>query len=429
MSFVGPATSLIPWSAPDYNPKEDWEGPSFATNDCAMNRQGDFTDPTFGQPSFLVEAPSEHPKETDHEVSRVAAQVLDFVDRQQGKTKIDRLLAANVKLFAQMSAILTDKETAKCVMVQKPYDVRILHHSEPLFNLSWQFQAYPYLTIQNRLAQAGLQPYLIDDKVLVTVDGLFLESEGEELRKFFKEEQPTIPFASQPDSIAKGEKPPKRFPTDRLFELFENPMPSLDLVHKFFSYIGFKLKMDVSTHPRLWVEFPIPFANNYLTEANAITEREGWHADYQTAAGLLFDLSKKCAPGYYSRQFLNGKDDQPFLLSILLYTTSENFDPEFGMGTVFGDKKDPLKIACKHMRLVIFEGDIMHATQQSYLPEGVTAWRNSFVWRIVFRPPTPEKVCIKDLFLDFLKAQVHAKPLISVVSAAKEKKETKTNLL
>ncbi|NGX26146.1 MAG: hypothetical protein K940chlam6_01326, partial [Chlamydiae bacterium] len=45
-----------------------------------------------------------------------------------------------------------------------------------------------------------------------------------------------------------------------------------------------------------------------------------------------------------------------------------------------------IKIDCRHMQIVFFEGDIWHTIEESRIPQGLESWRVSYVFKLIFNP-------------------------------------------
>ncbi|CCB89512.1 hypothetical protein SNE_A16350 [Simkania negevensis Z] len=89
---------------------------------------------------------------------------------------------------------------------------------------------------------------------------------------------------------------------------------------------------------------------------------------------------------FHKTNFVNGDVGKPLLLTAML-STSEKYLPEYGLGTAYYDHsgKKVFSSDCIDMRLILFEGDIMHGVEASHLPEK-GAWRISYVFKLLLNP-------------------------------------------
>lgn len=286
--------------------------------------------------------------------------------------------------------------------------------------ISCVFKNYPFPSIAERLKNALIKSHFLDGKLLLTIDHLFDLQEGQELRTFVAKSSFPERIYSTPLSLKAGETTAKQLAASIRKKLLFFPPPPLDVMTKLFAYIGSKLNVDVSSLP--WVpNIPHPLVNNFLTELDFYSSAIGWHSDYETDA-LKFRLAdKRSNQSKFYEGFTNGAPGKPYILSIILYTTADNFDPTWGMGTLFADKNNfsLQPVGCQNMRIVIFEGEIRHKIVESHIPPGVNTWRNTFVWRIVLRPTTNENFSIKERFLSVF-GQTPTQPAAGGPSAASE---------
>ena len=116
---------------------------------------------------------------------------------------------------------------------------------------------------------------------------------------------------------------------------------------------------------------------------------KGVHKDYNPKEKLPFVI-----PNLYDSifphigNFENGQQGKPYMLSLLLYSTEDNFLPSFRTGTVFlsSDKKTKKESDCLNGGIVLFEGDIDHSLAMSSIPAGIDTWRVSYVYKIILNP-------------------------------------------
>jgi hypothetical protein len=131
----------------------------------------------------------------------------------------------------------------------------------------------------------------------------------------------------------------------------------------------------------------------------------GMHEDYNTEEGIAFGIPilYSAEPIYHPNHFVNGDQGRPWLVSLMLYATSEHFRPEYGLGTVFCESHGNIdfKADARHMRFVLFEGDIIHSIEESKHPQDTKPWRISYVFKLIINPKE-EKKSMKKAFSDLI---------------------------
>jgi hypothetical protein len=316
-------------------------------------------------------------------------------------------LAQRVSLYAKCQAIVVRKifkdkfiELSKCSFKEENDLIfRIVSLSK---NESIVYTSYPYQSTQLRLKSAKLKMRFFSGLMHLQIDNFFTNKESAELRgvgEFSRTSE--ISFPVNNISLMSGEKPPKIMSEDDRLQLFKQPPAALDAVHKLFSFFGSALNVDISTVP--WGL--VSCGNNFAISIDKVSEDVGWHLDYDPSKGLPFAISKRYNEEYYSSVFDNGSANSPLMLTVLVYTAAENFKTEWGMGTRFQDLHGvKTTVECEHMRMVIFECNISHSIQQSFIPPGIKTWRNSFVYKIILRrrKESDEGVSIKAQFERFI---------------------------
>lgn len=316
-------------------------------------------------------------------------------------------LAQKVSLYAKCQAIIVRKifnekfiELSKCSLKEEN-DLKsryaYLSNTESIV-----YTSYPYQSSQLRLKSAKLKMRLFSGLMQLQIDNFFTNKESAELRRvgeFSRTSELTFPVNTM--SVMMGEKPPKIMNEDDRLQVFKQPPAALDAVHKLFSFFGSALNVDISTFP--WGL--VSCGNNFVLSVDKGSEDAGWHQDYDPNNGLPFSIPKRYKEEDYPSVFDNGRASCPWMLTVLVYTTAENFKTEWGMGTRFQDLQGvKTTVECEHMRMVIFEGNISHTLQQSFILPGINTWRNSFVYKIILRrrKESDESISIKAQFERFI---------------------------
>lgn len=259
--------------------------------------------------------------------------------------------------------------------------------------LIFHFLARPFLSASLRLEDCDIQHESIEGKDVYIFDNFFIENESEELRNFTKKGAFKRTIFAEHKSREKGEEPARAMDNKEKWQFFSHPPQAMKEIFKLLSFFSEKLDVDITTLPWEMYDENIcapAFATNLITNLSKESEDLGKHDDYNTEEGISFGI-----PILYSKdkefhpsRFVNGETSKPWLVTIMLYATSEDFLPEFGLGSVFckTDGKIALRLPCKNMRFVLFEGDIVHGIAKSDIPKEINPWRVSYVLKLVFNP-------------------------------------------
>ncbi|HSX26217.1 MAG TPA: hypothetical protein VLE89_04330 [Chlamydiales bacterium] len=203
--------------------------------------------------------------------------------------------------------------------------------------------------------------------------------------------------------IEKGEKPARAMNGKERWQFFAKPPPAIQEFFKLLSWFSFTLDAEVTTLP--WdlchgTTSSPTIATNFLEEVSPESMELGKHEDYNTEEeGIAFGIPILYGKGFHPSCFINGAPGKPWLISALIYSTHENFRPEYGMGTMFYKKDGTIafKTPCRDLRVVICEGDILHSIEQSHLPPNMATWRVSYVFKLALNPKS-ETQSMKQLF-------------------------------
>ena len=271
----------------------------------------------------------------------------------------------------------------------------------------FHFEPESFQSPGNRLAKCNIR-YTSVRKDLYILDNYFSESEAKELLEYSEKAAFARFIYADHDSKEKGEEPARAMDNKEKWLFFNNPPQAVKELYKFLSTIAATLKADVTTLPWELHDGAIcapAIATNRLEMLTQLSEDYGKHQDYNTEKGIAFGL-----PILYSNKqelhpnsFINGEKGKPWLITIMLYVTPENFKPEYGMGTMFYKSNgEPVeKSDCQHMRLVIFEGDILHSIETSTIPPDTKAWRLSYVFKLALNPQEKD-VSLKKAFYNLV---------------------------
>jgi hypothetical protein len=258
-----------------------------------------------------------------------------------------------------------------------------------------------------RLKRSTVQSVLVDEKAIYTVDDYFTFEQAKDLREFSL----NCEFAGQSygsvEAAIVGEKPSLTMDPKIRWSFFFNPPLPIFSLYDFLSYISLQIDCEITTMP--WDLFdgvmgsPATIANKvFRFEPESM--KKGIHKDYDPSQKLPFKIPCLYADDPFSEAFINGEAGKPYLLTLMLYSTAENFHPHYEMGTVFytDDETKSIRSFCKDMRMVIFEGDIKHNIAASAFEKEIDTWRVSYVYKLIFNPKGVD-VDTKQRLCDFFK--------------------------
>jgi len=246
----------------------------------------------------------------------------------------------------------------------------------------------------------------IEGKEVYILDGLFQKEESLELRQAISHVDFGVKVFSSVESLKKKEKPCFSMNSKDRWRFFSHPPKAIRVLFNLFGMFADKLDIEVTTHP--WYlsgetcSAPA-FIANLLEEVSAEHARLGLHEDFNTETGVSFGIPNLYDGGFHDLHFINGDEGKPWLITFMLYSTSEDYRPEYGMGTGFYQKdgKRALLADCIDMRLVFFEGEIIHTAERSEFPPKKSPWRISYVFKLTLNP-TKKNQNIKKAFSELM---------------------------
>jgi hypothetical protein len=272
--------------------------------------------------------------------------------------------------------------------------------------LVFNFQPHPF--DGSRLQNCSIKHASLEGKDIYILDDFFSESEGQEMRDFSKTATFSRSSYGSAEAIEKGEKPAKSMNGKERWQFFSNPPQAVDKIYQLLGMLAHQMNAEVSTMPWELCDqtsgSPSVIAN-FLEEASPESMDLGKHQDYDPEKKISFGIpvlyseEKEFHPG----RFANGEEGRPWLISVMLYCTAEDFLPEYCMGTAFYQKEGEvaLKAHCLPMRIVFFEGDIFHSIEKSEIPSDKKTWRVSYVFKLLFNPRSRDQ-CLKKIFSNFI---------------------------
>ncbi|MES2200218.1 MAG: hypothetical protein V4489_08635 [Chlamydiota bacterium] len=292
--------------------------------------------------------------------------------------------------------------------------------------LTFHFEPAAFPSSLSRLQSCSIKHACIDDKDFYVLDQFFPEEEGEEIRDLFEKASYSRFSYGSLESIDNGEKPGRSMNNQERWSLFSRYPPAIGEVYKLFSTLADQMNADLTTLP--WElchgKASAPSViTNYHEEITQESMLNGKHQDCNPQGMISFGIPILYGKEgeYHDKQFKNGDIGKPWMVSLMLYSTSKEFLPsEYQMGTVFyhDDGKEALKANCANTRMVLFEGDIFHSTDVSKIPPEKKVWRTSYVFKLVMNPKNKEQN-LKEEFKSLLQKESQKVERVSVGSEAR----------
>lgn len=279
----------------------------------------------------------------------------------------------------------------KCVLINPLYDTPktslLTFHFEPLSPSSSKFQC-------------ETDHLSIDGKDVYLFDSFFNKSEVKELQEFSETASFSRKSYGSLEAIQKGEKPALSMDNKERWLFFSKPPKPIEKIYQFLGFLSQRLNVKITTLPwelsDLKTGSPSVIAN-FLSYASEESRELGKHQDSSPQEGVPFGIPNLYSGGIHESQFINGTAGKPWLITLLLYVTAENFKSEHGMGTVFYEKNRPVFTAgCKSGRFVLFESDLYHSIEESRVPTELDTWRVSYVYKLLMNPLSKNQSIKKD---------------------------------
>jgi hypothetical protein len=265
--------------------------------------------------------------------------------------------------------------------------------------LLFHFEPHPFASSETRIQNCSTQHASLDGKSIYIFDHFFSQSEGEEMQNFSKKATFSRNSYGSSEAIEKGEKAARSMNGKERWKFFSNPPQAMNEVYKLFGMLAHRMDAEITTLP--WElcdqrsHGSPSVIGNFLEEASNESMELGKHQDCNPEKGIPFGI-----PILYSKEnqfhtncFANGDLGKPWLISVMLYVTAEEFLPEYRLGTVFykSNGELALRTSCLNMRLVLFEGDIFHSIEESTIPSPIQTWRVSYVFKLLVNPRQKDK--------------------------------------
>lgn len=277
--------------------------------------------------------------------------------------------------------------------------------------LQFHFEPHPFVDTEQRLKTANTQHYDVEGKEVYTFDSFFNAQESQEMRHYSNTTGFSRRIYAKEASRNKGEEPARSMDNKEKWEFFAHPPQAVKEIYKLLSLFAYQLDADIATLP--WelcstTTGAPAVATNRIENLSEESMQMGKHRDYDTEEGVSFGLpilypQKNEEISFYENSFVNGAIGKPWLVSLMFYTTEENFSPQYGLGTAFykDDGTLALRTDTQHMRMILFEGNLIHGIEASKLPEGIKTSRVSYVFKLSMNPRKPN-VSLKTAFRNLI---------------------------
>jgi hypothetical protein len=259
--------------------------------------------------------------------------------------------------------------------------------------LMFSFETEKKSKIGLKLLQSQIVHVNLQGKSLYVFDNFFQKKDAKEMKAFFEASSFSRSSYGSAAAVLQGERPAKTMNGKERYMLFEKPPGAIQEVFKLLGYIALQTQTQITTLP--W-ELCDKDGNgssaiivNKLERSTPTSRELGRHKDVNPEKKISFGIPKLYQAGeLFESTFTNGAPGKPWLVTLMLYTTASNYCDSYQMGTVFYRNTGPLaiRLRCRDMRIVLFEGDIEHSIEESSIGEEVVTWRVSTVFKLVINP-------------------------------------------
>ncbi|WP_068470238.1 hypothetical protein [Candidatus Protochlamydia phocaeensis] len=271
--------------------------------------------------------------------------------------------------------------------------------------LIFHFQPHPFPAIKEKLQESSVQHAAIEERDIYILDDFFAYQTSQDLRTFTEQAEFSKRTFASYTSREGGEEPARAMDKRERWNFFTNPPQAIQEVYQLLGLFAYSIGADIATQPwNICYEDAClsAVATNRLESVSSDTMTKGKHDDYCPEEGIPFEIpilypSEK---SYHPTQFINGSPGRPWLVTLMVYVAEENFKPEYGMGTIFcqSNGEIALREECRHMRMVLFEGNIVHGIEESRIPPDRKTWRVSYVYKLTFNPKQEGQSVKKDFY-------------------------------
>ena len=247
--------------------------------------------------------------------------------------------------------------------------------------------------VLDRLTRTCATRSSIDGKDVYLLDGFFSDKEAEAMRRYANQASFSRYSYGSPEAIQEGEQPARAMDPKERWLFFSQPPEPIRQLYVLLRSLAYTLGMEITTLPWDLCDgqgtCSPTLLSNRVERVSSRSMYLGKHQDCRPEQGLPFAIPKLYASGEdHPAAFNNGIPGSPWMMTLMLYVTAENFQPHYQMGSVFYDLAGNIafRAACTHMRIVLFESDLWHAIEESQIPPEESTWRISYVFKLIFNP-------------------------------------------
>jgi len=263
-------------------------------------------------------------------------------------------------------------------------------------------------SLAQRLHQSSTKHLTIDEKDIYVLDHFFSSAEITQLYTFSAQAHFGRHIYADHTSKEQGESADRAMDPQEKWRFFSSPPSPVQELYRFLGWIAQALNCEVATLPWELHNGKIcapAVTTNRVEHKSEASSHLGKHQDYDPKKGLPFGIPILYAPetSLYPSCFENGATGHPWLVSLMLYATSDQFQPHHGLGTVFYNNEGRIITSVESCpgRLVLFEGDLLHAIASAQQTPSPDIWRVSYVFKLMLNPRSADQN-IKQAFLHML---------------------------
>ncbi len=311
---------------------------------------------------------------------------------------------------------IVDYSEAESPKIRKEKDSVILlnerYNTPNTSLLLFHFEPHPYTSSDLRLKNGSILHHAVEGRDIYIFDDFFLESEQKDLRNYSRNASFSRSSYASQESREKGEEPAHSMNNKEKWDFFNRPPDAIKEIYKLLGTFAHQINASITTLPWDICDQNIcasAVATNKLEKVSKESMERGKHEDFNTEKGIPFGIPilHQKEKTYFPSKFANGTPSNPWLISLMVYATEDNFlVPDFGIGTMFYKKNGEftLKADCRHTRFVLFDGDILHSIEESKIPFQTNSWRVSYVFKLIINPKEAHK-SMRTAFYEFLKTK------------------------
>jgi hypothetical protein len=263
---------------------------------------------------------------------------------------------------------------------------------------------------KSQLSSSTCNYYEIGQKSLYIFDDFFSKLEKDQMRSFIEGTTFSRKLYGKQKAEEEGEEPAYTMDNKTKWNFFSSPPPAITTIYKLLSHLSYKLDSEITTQP--WElynnEICVPaVVTNHINHFSKKSEVLDKHDDANPKQGIGYRLPILYSNdnSFFPYNFSNGATDTPWLVSLLIYSTSKSFKPDNGLGTHFyyDDNTLATTASCQDLRFVLFDCDLIHGMQASQQESLMKTSRTSFVFKLAINP-RKKGFCAKEKFYQLIQS-------------------------